>query len=143
MSEKKKLTTKETFALALQNHQKNNLQVAEKLYKEILYRNPAYVDVQNNLGLVFKQLGKHYEALDCYKNAILLNPNYKLAVNNLSMLLKEIQLSNLTQANSSNLKELVLLLFKRNDINHRDIFHSAKTLLFIEENNKQLREIRL
>ena len=128
MNKKKNLTTKETFALALQNHQKNNLQVAEKLYKEILYRNPDYVDVQNNLGLVFQQLGKHHEALDSYKNAILLKPNYKLAVNNLSMLLKEIQLSNLTHANSSYLKELVLLLFKRNDINHRDIFRNAKTL---------------
>ena len=27
---------KETFALAVQNHQKNNLQVAENLYKETL-----------------------------------------------------------------------------------------------------------
>ena len=33
---KKNLTTKETFDLAVQNHKKNNLQAAEKLYKEIL-----------------------------------------------------------------------------------------------------------
>ena len=36
MNEKKNLTTKETFELAVQNHQKNNLQVAHNLYKEIL-----------------------------------------------------------------------------------------------------------
>ena len=36
MNEKKNIATKETFALAVQNHQKNNLEVAEKLYKEIL-----------------------------------------------------------------------------------------------------------
>ena len=36
MNEKKNLTTKETFSLALQNHKKNNLKIAEKLYKEIL-----------------------------------------------------------------------------------------------------------
>ena len=34
MSEKKNLTTKETFDLAVQNHKKNNLQVAGNLYKE-------------------------------------------------------------------------------------------------------------
>ena len=39
MSEKKSLTTEETFALAVQNHQKNNLQTAESLYKETLNRN--------------------------------------------------------------------------------------------------------
>jgi hypothetical protein len=39
MNKKKKLTTEETFALALQNHNKNNLQVAENLYKEILKTN--------------------------------------------------------------------------------------------------------
>ena len=36
MNEKKNLTTEETLALAVQNHQKNNLQVAEKLYKKVL-----------------------------------------------------------------------------------------------------------
>ena len=36
MNEKKNVTTKETFALAVQNHQKNNLKVAENLYKKIL-----------------------------------------------------------------------------------------------------------
>ena len=33
MSKKKNLTIKETFALAVQNHQKNNLRVAENLYR--------------------------------------------------------------------------------------------------------------
>ena len=42
MSEKKNLTTKETFALAVQNHQKNNLQVARNLYKKILKINPDH-----------------------------------------------------------------------------------------------------
>ena len=35
MNEKKNLTTKETFALAAQNQQNNNLKVAENLYKKI------------------------------------------------------------------------------------------------------------
>ena len=42
MDEKKNLTTKETFDLAVQEHQKNNLQVAANLYKEILKTNPNH-----------------------------------------------------------------------------------------------------
>ena len=37
MNEKKNLTAKETFTLAFQNQQKNNLKVAENLYNEILW----------------------------------------------------------------------------------------------------------
>ena len=51
--DKKNLTAEETFALAVQNHQKNNLKVAGNLYKEILKTNPNHVDAHNNLGLVF------------------------------------------------------------------------------------------
>ena len=42
MNKKKNLTTKEIFTLAVQNHQKNNLKVAKKLYEEILRINPNH-----------------------------------------------------------------------------------------------------
>ena len=141
MQEKKNLTINESFALALQHHQKNNFQIAENLYRQILKINPNHVDSHNNLGILYRELGKNEEALTCYKNAILAKPNFTLAVNNLSILLKEIQLSNVTLTNSSGLKKLILLLFKRKDINHRDIFQNAKSLLFIAESNDQLKKI--
>ena len=57
MNEKKNLTTEETFALAVQNQQKNNLQVAENLYKETLGINIGtpflvltYNDAMNRFG---------------------------------------------------------------------------------------------
>ena len=33
---KSTIKTEETFALAIENHKKNNLQIAENLYKEII-----------------------------------------------------------------------------------------------------------
>ena len=44
MNKKKNLTTEETFALAVQNHKKNNLQIAENLYKKILKTNPNHFE---------------------------------------------------------------------------------------------------
>ena len=44
MNEKKNLTIKEIFTSALQHHQKNNLQVAENLYKKILKINPNHFE---------------------------------------------------------------------------------------------------
>ena len=63
MKEKKNLTIEETFALAVQNQQKNNLQVAENLYKETLKTNPNHAVAHCNLGTVFKQLGKDQQAI--------------------------------------------------------------------------------
>ena len=39
---KKNLSIEETFTLAFQNHQKNNLKVAENLYNEILKIKPNH-----------------------------------------------------------------------------------------------------
>ena len=44
MNEEKNLTIKETFDLAVQNHKKNNIQVAENLYNEILKTNPNHFE---------------------------------------------------------------------------------------------------
>ena len=41
---KKNLTIKETFALAVQNHQNNNFKIAENFYKEILEKNPNHFE---------------------------------------------------------------------------------------------------
>ena len=83
MNEKKNLTTEETFALAVQNHKKNNLQVAENLYNETLKTNPNHVDAHNNLGIVLNELGEHQKAMSCYEKAIQIQPNFVNAHNNL------------------------------------------------------------
>ena len=50
----KDIEINKTFSLALQNHQKNNLKIAEKLYKKILISNPNNAEVKNNLGIIYK-----------------------------------------------------------------------------------------
>ena len=200
---------KNTFELAVQNHQKNNLEVAENLYKKILEKDPNHfqsicflgtlsiqiknferakkllnkaigiqpnnanvnnnlgivnneledyqkainyfqkaikiqpdhANAHNNLGIVFKTLGEHQKAISCYQNAIKINPNNISIINGLSDLFELISLDNIKKTNSTSLKELFLFLFRRNNINHTDIFHNAKLLLFIGENDNQVRQI--
>ena len=91
MNEKKNLTTKETFDLAVQNQQKNNLQVAENLYKEILKINSNHVDAYNNLGIVYKELGELQKAVDCYQKVIQIQPEDVYAHYNLGLVFKELR----------------------------------------------------
>jgi Tfp pilus assembly protein PilF len=59
----------ETFKSAIESHQKNNLEVAEDLYNQILKIDPNYVGAINNLGVLFKSLGKDQKAKVCYEKA--------------------------------------------------------------------------
>ena len=54
----KKLLVDKTFALAVQNQQKNNLHEAKNLYEELLKTDKNHVVAYNNLGIVFKKLGE-------------------------------------------------------------------------------------
>ena len=90
MNKKKDLTIDENFALALENHKKNNLQIAKKLYNEILKSNPYYEGAHSNLGILYNQLGKHQKAINYFEKAIQINPNNLAAYYNLGIILNEL-----------------------------------------------------
>ena len=86
----KNFNTKEIFALAVQNHQKNNLKVAEDLYKKVLKINPKDVDTYYNLGKMFSELNKYEEAISSYKKAIEINFNQADVHNNLGVIFRNL-----------------------------------------------------
>ena len=90
MKEKKNLTIEETFALAVQNQQKNNLQVAENLYKEILKTNPNHFQSNFLLGTLSAQTKKFDIAKQLLQKAIQIQPNYAEAHNNLASVIQKL-----------------------------------------------------
>ena len=90
MSNEKVLTIEETFRLAVQKHQNNNLQDAQNYYHKILALDPNYVNAHNNLGIIFHGLGENQKAIGCYEKAIEINPNYADAHNNLGATFKKL-----------------------------------------------------
>ena len=87
---KEKLTLEETFTLAFQNHEKNNFPVAEKLYKQILEREPNHFNSNFLLGSLLAQSKKLKPAVILLQNAIQINPNSAKAYNNLGMAFKDL-----------------------------------------------------
>ena len=90
MNKKKDLAINKNFALALQNHKKNNFQIAEKLYNEILKSSPYHEGAQSNLGILYNQLGKHQKAINCFEKAIQINPNSANAYYNLGVIFTQL-----------------------------------------------------
>lgn len=81
----KDLTIKETFALALQHHQKNNLQAAEQLYKQILEVEPDHVESTFRLGSLLIQTKNFDTAQQLLNKTIQIDPNHAKAHNNLGI----------------------------------------------------------
>ena len=104
--EKKKLKIEETFTLAFQNHQKNNIKEAEVLYKKILEVDPNHLKSIFYLGSVLAQTKNFDKARKLFKKAIQIQPNYAEAHNNLGYALKE--LGKLSEAVASFQKALTI-----------------------------------
>ena len=85
----KVLTLDETFALALENHKKNNIEIAINLYNKVLKIEPNYIQAYYNLGIAFNNLKQKTKALECYKKVIEINPDLVSAYNNLGVILQE------------------------------------------------------
>ena len=99
MNKKKNLTTEETFALAVQNHQKNNLKFAENLYKEILKTNPNHFAPIYLLVTLLIQKKDFNRSIQLLKKAVQIQPNHASAHNNLGIALISNDVKNYQVAN--------------------------------------------
>ena len=66
----------QTLELAIQFHQRGQLQQAEQLCRQILQTDPHHVDALHLLGVVAHQAGSHPLALEYLSHAIRLNPHF-------------------------------------------------------------------
>ena len=85
---KENLSLNETFDLAVQKHQNNNLQDAQNYYQKVLEIDPNHSQTLNNLGVIFLGLGENQKAKECFEKAIKNNPNDVSAHNNLGNIFK-------------------------------------------------------
>ena len=53
-------TTKDTFNLAIKNHQEGRLDVAQELYNQVLKINPNHSQALNNIAIIFTNLIELY-----------------------------------------------------------------------------------
>ena len=86
----KDLNIEEIFTLAGQEYKKNNFKSAEKLYKEILKKNPNHFDSIVLVGTLSAQFGKLEIAKQLFQKAIQINPNHPQVYYNLGLVFKEI-----------------------------------------------------
>ncbi len=79
-----------TFDQALQNHKKNNFQVAENLYKDVLKIDPSHFQSIFLLGTLSITIKNFDRAIQLLNQAILIQPNHAQSYSNLGAVYKEL-----------------------------------------------------
>ena len=115
-----------------------NINKSVDAYEKAIKINSKHIEAYNNLGNIFNDLGNYEKAINCYERAIFINPKHIIAIKNICILFRSITINNITKQNSFNLKELFLILFKRNDVDHRDISANATSVLLKNQDYEDL-----
>jgi protein O-GlcNAc transferase len=63
------------LASAIRHHQSGQLQMAERLYRQILEEEPRHADALHLLGVIALQMGQHDSAIDLIRRAIAIDAN--------------------------------------------------------------------
>ena len=116
----------------------NENEKAVNCYKKLIKINPKSTIGFNNLGIIFQELGEYQNALICFEKAIEISPNDLNLINGLSFLLKAFKFDHKEKSTKNILKKLFLFLFKKNNINHKNIAINAISLLISENEQDQL-----
>jgi tetratricopeptide (TPR) repeat protein len=81
------VTIEQALQLAIQHHHAGRLAEAEKIYRQILARQPNHPDALNLLGVLASQVGRHDDAIELIRRSLILRPDYVSALVNLGNIL--------------------------------------------------------
>ncbi len=118
-----------------------NYQQAIICFQKAISIQPENFRSYNVLGRILKEQGEYNKAISCYEKSIKINPNNEMTLNSVLDLFTSIQFSNLTTKNSKSIKNLIIFLLNKNNINHSQIFHNVKLLIFIDQNQDEIQKI--
>ena len=115
----------------------NNLKSAINFFQRAIRLQPKHALAYSNLGMIYMELKNFASAVMCFKTAIIINPDLTNARNALCRLLRFLSPNKLSEKEQQDFKDLFIILYKRNDVDHNDIFSNAKNVLFSEKNYKE------
>lgn len=79
----------DTLTIAVKHHQAGNLEVAERLYQEVLQVQPDQIDALHLLGVVCHETGRREMAIELITTALRLRPDFPEGHYNLGKVLQE------------------------------------------------------
>jgi tetratricopeptide (TPR) repeat protein/SAM-dependent methyltransferase len=102
-------------------------------YRKAFQIDPSDPDLLNNLGKIYKDLKEYRIAIDFFNKVLKIDPNHVFAINNMLHLFTIIEF----EKDDLSIKELILFLYKNNNIDHNNLIRNAISILSLNFDNKQ------
>ena len=102
-------------------------------FEKVIEIEPNNINAHNVLGIILQEIGEFKKSLSYLKKSIKISPNDLRVVNTLLNLLRSVKLSNLSESNSAELIDLFVFLFKKDSIDHNELFNNARNLIFLKK----------
>ena len=108
---------------------------AAGMFEKTIELEPNNSNFYNIIGSTYIELGDLKKAIINLRKSLNINSKNLNAINSLVNIFKTTQLSNISKKNIEELTKLFIFLYKKNLINHDDLFNNAKILLPIQDKN--------
>lgn len=123
------------FNLAIEHHQKGELDLAIESYGKSLLLNPKVPDVYNNMGVALRSAGKLDAAVACYRRCLVLRPNHPGVYSNMGNAYRDLgrlQLSVASHQQAVKLDSQNSEAYYNLGLALRDLGHAAQSLAAFE-----------
>ena len=114
---------------------------AAGMFEKTIELEPNNSNFYNIIGSTYIELGDLKKAIINLRKSLNINSKNLNAINSLVKIFKTTQLSNISKKNIEELTKLFLFLYKKNLINHDDLFNNAKILLPVQDKNNNLENL--
>ena len=112
---------------------------ANACFKKVIEIEPKNTVPYNIIARNLIELGQFNEGIFYLRQSLKIEPENNLSIKIFTDLLGSFQISNFDTESLKNLKDDFVFLYKKNSINHNELFNNAKLLIL---NNKETEEIK-
>ena len=116
-------------------------QNANECFKKVIEIEPNNLASYNIIAKNLIELGLNNEAISYLKESLKIDPENILSIKILTELLGSIQVFNLSSGSKKIIKDLFIYLYKKNSINHNELFNNAKLFIFDDEEIDEIKII--
>jgi len=110
---------------------------ATKCFQKVVSIEPNNNIALNILATLLVELGYYKKSIILLSKLLTSDPSNLSATNTLVNIFKIIQLSNLSKKNIIEFEKLFLFLYRKNTINHNELFNNVKILFLLKLKNKK------
>ncbi|MBD1154116.1 methyltransferase domain-containing protein [Pelagibacterales bacterium SAG-MED23] len=116
---------------------------ANECFKKVIEIEPKNLASFNIIARNLIELGQKNEAFAYLEESLKIDPDNTLSIKILTDLLASFKISNLNPESKKIMKDFFIFLYKKDSINHNELFNNAKSFVLDDEKDEALKKLKI